>query len=163
MTDQTDPQINLVHTDTEGEDTAIVSATVDAPGPVVYASFTDPELLAQWFWPQRFGTRVQSDPRPGGAFDIHADGLPAGQDIGVAGVYRDVEEPSSLTMSWQWAGEDAVTQVAVQLTDLADDQTRVVVTHSANPSTTDRDDHVTGWADCLGRLVQRYGTRDLAD
>lgn len=37
-------------------------------------------------------------------------------------------------------------------------RTEVVLTHSANASTTDRDDHLQGWRDCLGRLAGAYAT-----
>ena len=61
-------------------------------------------------------------------------------------------------MSWQWTGEAAVSQVAIELTAKGEDRTEVVVTHSANPSTIDRDDHLQAWQDCLGRLLESCGT-----
>ena len=147
-----------VRTEADGTYSVIVTVTVAAARSVVFSAFTDPGVLARWFWPQRFGTRVALDLQPGGAFGIPADGLPEGQDMGVTGVYQDVEAPARLTMSWQWIGEPAVSHVAIELTDVADDQTEVVVTHSANQSTTESDDHLHGWRDCLGRLVESFGT-----
>lgn len=148
----------MIHTQTRGDETVIASVTIDAPRAAVFAAFTDPEVLVQWFWPKRFGTRFECDLRPGGAFGIYAGGLPEGQEMGVTGVYQDIDAPGRLTMSWQWAGETAVSHDAIELTARGEDRTEVVVTHSANPSPTDRDDHQQGWRDCLGRLLQAYGT-----
>lgn len=154
-----DPQHrHAISTQTRGDDTVVASVTVDVPRTTVFTAFTDPEVLATWFWPQRFGTRFVCDLRPGGAFGIHADGLPEDQGMGVTGVYQEIEAPARLTMSWQWTGETAVSHVAIELSAVGENQTEVVVIHSANPSTTDRDDHEQGWRDCLGRLLEAYGT-----
>lgn len=98
MTDRTEMSADVghqtaIHTQTLGDDTVVASVTVEAPRTAAFTAFTDPEVLAQWFWPQRFGTRFECDLRPGGAFGIYADGLPEGQDMGVTGVYQDIEEP----------------------------------------------------------------------
>jgi len=143
-------------------DVVVATVTVDAPRSVVFTAFTDPAVLAQWFWPQRFGTRIELDLRPGGAFSIRADGLPAGQEMGVSGTYQDVESPGRLAMSCQWSGESAVSHVAIELSEVSETRTEVVVTHSANPSTADRDGHLQGWRDCLGRLIEASGTLRLA-
>lgn len=154
----TDPApADLVRTETRGNGTVIATVIVGAPRPVVFTAFTDPAVLAQWFWPQRFGTRVEVDLRPGGGFGIRADGLSEGPDMEVTGTYRDIEAPARLTMTWRWTGEPDVSLVAIELHDVAEDRTEVVVTHSANPSKTDRDDHLQGWRDCLGRLLEAYG------
>lgn len=163
MTDRTDSQTGLIQTEVRGADTVVATVTVQAPRPLVFKAFTDPAVLVQWFWPQRFGTRFDRDLRPGGAFGIHADGLPDGQDMGVTGVYQEVDDPARLTMSWQWTGETAVSQVAIELRDdmnvgVAENLTEVVVTHSANPTPTDTDDHLQGWRDCLGRLAETFST-----
>ncbi len=147
-----------VHTETLGDDVVVATVTVDAPRSVVFAAFTDPEVLARWFWPQRFGTRIETDLRPGGAFSIRAEGLPADQAMGVTGTYRDVESPGRSAMSWRWTGESAVSHVAIELNALSETRTKVVVTHSSNPSAADRDGHLVGWRDCLGRLVDAYDT-----
>ncbi len=143
-----------IRTQPDGTYTVIVTVTVDAPRPVVFTAFTDPAVLAQWFWPRRFGTRFECDVRPGGSFGIHADGLPEGQEMGVSGVYQDVDEPARVTMSWQWTGETAVSRVEIALNEVSGTRTQVVVTHSANESTTERDNHLLGWQDCPGRLVE---------
>jgi len=145
-----------IRSEIRGADTVVISVTVEVPRERIFRAFTDPETLATWFWPQRFGTRFVCDLRPGGAFGIHADGLPAGQDMGVTGVYQAFEAPARVAMSWQWTGESAVSHVAVELSRVGENRTDVVVRHSANPSTTARDDHEQGWRDCLGRLVETY-------
>lgn len=54
--------------------------------------------------------------------------------MGVTGVYQEIDGPARLTMSWQWTGETAVSHVAIELHDVAENLTEVIVTHSANPT-----------------------------
>ncbi len=77
--------------------------------------------------------------------------------MGVTGTYQDVDAPARLSMNWQWSGESVVSHVTIELHEAGTNQTMVVVPHPANPSATDRDDHLQGWRDCLGRLLQEYG------
>jgi uncharacterized protein YndB with AHSA1/START domain len=115
--------------------------TLPAPAERVWSALTDAGSLAAWFWPERFETVAETDPRPGGAFRI------AGRGLAVAGVYTDVEKPERLAFTWQWDGDDLVTSVRVVLCD-----GELVLTHDGFPDAGSRDDHVTGWSDCLDRL-----------
>lgn len=151
-----------VHIETLGDDVVVATVTVDAPRSVVFTAFTDPEVLAQWFWPERFGTRMEMDLRPGGAFSIRADGLPVGQEMGVSGTYQDVESPGRLAMSWQWSGESAVSHVAIELNEVSETRTEVVVTHQRTLPRLTATAFCRDGRDCLGRLIEASGTLRLA-
>lgn len=60
---------------------------LNAPIGDVWRSLTDPDELASWFWPQRFGTECRVDLRVGGTYRI--DGVAAG--MAVSGEYVVVE------------------------------------------------------------------------
>lgn len=61
MTDGTDIQTGLIHTEVPDAETVVARVTVHASRPHVFQAFTDPAVLVQWFWPQRFGTRFDCD------------------------------------------------------------------------------------------------------
>lgn len=112
------------------------------PGSVasLRTAFTEPDALAAWFWPTRAATVADLDVRPGGRYRIDGPGL----GIALSGTYVSVSD-ERLAFTWQWDGDDLVTTVTVDLSPFT-------LTHSGFPDEASRDDHVTGWSDCLDRL-----------
>lgn len=52
--------------------TVVLTRTFDAPRPLVFRAWTEPEHLAQWWGPHGFTNPVcEADARPGGALLIH--------------------------------------------------------------------------------------------
>jgi uncharacterized protein YndB with AHSA1/START domain len=123
---------------------------LSAPPERVWRAFTDPAVLAAWFWPQRYATTVEADLRVGGRYRI--DGPGAGMAVG--GEYVSVEPPSRLIFTWRWDGEAEETLVTLHLTP-AGDGTALTLTHERFTDETDRDNHTKGWSDCLDRLQDR--------
>jgi uncharacterized protein YndB with AHSA1/START domain len=121
-----------------------VRRTLPFPVESVWRALTDPGALAAWFWPAGFGVVAQTDPRPDGAYRI------ASPDKGMAvgGRYLSVEPGTRLTFTWQWDDEDLVTTVTITLAP----DTELTLTHEGFPDEAQRDNHVTGWSDCLDRL-----------
>lgn len=113
----------------------------------VWQAFTDPVVLAAWFWPQRFATTVQADVRIGGRYVI--DGPGAGMAVG--GRYVSVEPPTRLAFTWRWQGAPEETLVTLQLAP-AGDGTELTLVHERFVDDADRDAHAQGWSDCLDRL-----------
>src|SRR4029079_14603208 len=109
--------------------------------------FTDADALLAWFWPARLGPVVEVTPELGGGCRVVAVSV----DVGVTGVFKEVEPPHRFITSWQWDGDDATTEVEVLLVE-ADGGTEVVVTHTGNATEQAAQDHLAGWSDCLGRL-----------
>jgi uncharacterized protein YndB with AHSA1/START domain len=83
----------------------IVSERVfDAPRDRVYAAFTQPALIPQWWGPRRMTTTVdQMDVRPGGSWRfISRD--PHGTEQCFRGVYREVLPPERVVQTFEWEG-----------------------------------------------------------
>ena len=120
--------------------------TVAASPERVWAALTDAGALAAWFWPPALRTEVELDPRRGGGYVIHAP-----DQMTVRGTYQEVEPPYRLRFSWRWDGEAEQTEVAIDLSTV-DDGTAVALTHDGFASDASRDNHITGWSDCLDRL-----------
>jgi uncharacterized protein YndB with AHSA1/START domain len=80
-----------------------LSRVFDAPRDLVFAAWTSPEQLQQWWGPGEFKTVVaEVDLRTGGSYRlvIEAPGAPR---MELGGVFREVEPPSRLVYTWRWA------------------------------------------------------------
>jgi uncharacterized protein YndB with AHSA1/START domain len=94
-----------VTTVTTPSDREIVSERVfDAARDRVFAAFTDPELIPQWWGPRDQTTIVaQMDVRPGGAWRFvirDSDGA----ENGFRGTYREVSPPERIVQTFVWEG-----------------------------------------------------------
>lgn len=121
--------------------------TLPGPAERVWRALTDPAALAAWFWPDRFATTAEVDPRVGGGYRI--DGSAGG--IAVTGRYPEIARPHRLAFTWQWAGDPDETVVTIELTPTGEG-TALLLRHGGFASDVDRDNHVEGWSECLGRL-----------
>ena len=74
-----------------------------APRDRVYAAYTDPELIPQWWGPRGTTTIVdQMDVRPGGAWRFVHRG-PDGE-TGFRGTFREVTPPERIVQTFEWEG-----------------------------------------------------------
>lgn len=121
--------------------------TLSHPPERVWRAFTDPTVLAAWFWPTRFVTKAEIDLRVGGHYRIDAPGV----GMAVSGVYLQIEPPARLAFTWRWDSdsEETVVNVAFVPTETG---TELVITHERFAGDGDRDNHAQGWEDCLDRL-----------
>lgn len=70
----------------------ILTRLIDAPRSVVFAAWTTPELLAQWFAPAPWRVvRLSLEPRTGGRSEVVMQG-PDGAEIICAATYLEVRE-----------------------------------------------------------------------
>jgi uncharacterized protein YndB with AHSA1/START domain len=127
--------------------------TCVVPSPVqrVFAAWTDPELMARWFFVEEAWTaEVENDLRVGGAFSIvmHAS---QDQTFECTGVYLEIEPPRRLVFTWtSYAARD--TRVTVELQDLGDQRTELTLTHENLVELDVRNNHAEGWGGCLASL-----------
>jgi uncharacterized protein YndB with AHSA1/START domain len=71
----------------------------DAPRKVVFAAWTDPKQVAQWWGPTGFTNPVcELDVRPGGAILIHMR-APDGTVYPMSGVYKEIVPPERLVFT----------------------------------------------------------------
>ena len=82
-----------------GEGTVEIVRVFDAPRALVWQAWTDPKMLAQWFGPRGFSSRVpELDLRVGGSLRIVMHG-PDGNDYPMKGTFREVVAPERLVFS----------------------------------------------------------------
>jgi uncharacterized protein YndB with AHSA1/START domain len=128
-----------------------IRRVLPAPPSRVWRALTDPDALAQWFWPhETYGTVAEADPRPGGKYRI--DGQKAG--IKATGEYVTVDPPNRLVMTWRWGDEPTETLVTIDLAESAEG-TVLTLVHERFEDEQSRDEHAQGWSDCLDRLPAR--------
>src|SRR5438132_3700909 len=121
---------------------------INAPRNRVYAAWTDPAQLKEWFGPESVRTRnLVADPRIGGKFrwDLtNSDG----EEMTVHGEYRELQAGKKIVFTWRWdddeAWEERVSVVSVELSD-RDGGTELRLTHVQLPSEESRDLHNEGW------------------
>ncbi len=124
-----------------------------APPERVFAAFTDPTVLAQWWGPEGMSCPVcEIDLRVGGKWRTCMRG-DAGEHW-VSGVYREIVRPRRLAFTWAWE-ENGVRghETIVELEFLpAGRNTRVVLNHRGFESAASRDMHGQGWNGCFACL-----------
>ena len=100
----------------------------DAPRERVFAAFTDPALIPEWWGPRGTTTTVDTmDVRAGGAWryvSVDSDG----NEHAFRGVYREVTPPERIVQTWEWEGLPG--HVSIETAEFEDlgDRTRLVST-----------------------------------
>ena len=136
---------------TDAQESLTLSRVLDTPREAVWGAWTDPAVLARWWWPARFQTVYEVDLRPGGRYSFRTADLPDLGVLALSGAYLEVRGPERLVYSWHWGGEDRPTQVEVEFLDRAG-KTEIGVTHRGFAGADECANHVMGWNDCLDRL-----------
>jgi uncharacterized protein YndB with AHSA1/START domain len=132
-----------------------IKRLIKAPRARVYAAWTDPAQLKQWFGPENVQTHdFIADVRVGGKFrwDLTSS---EGERIAVGGEYRELRRGRKIVFTWQWEDDEAwennVSVVTVELTD-RDGGTELRLTHERLPNEASRDGHTRGWNSALDKL-----------
>ena len=143
------------------ESTIRIEKHIPAPPAQVFAAWTDPDQMADWYAPSDdFGPTIgEVDLQVGGQFRIGM--LLPGQTAPkfVSGQYCQVDAPRTLSFTWAWEPHSASTretQVTLELHPLSDG-TGLVFTHERFRSEPDRNSHAQGWDGCLNRLSRKFG------
>ena len=125
----------------------VITREFDAPRELVFAAFTDPKHLAQWWGPNGFTTTTLSfDMRPGGVWRFVMHG-PDGRDYQNRITYEEVAPPERIV--YRHGGEPDVEPVQMRQTivfrDLGGRRTRITWRLDF-PSAAERD-----------RVIKEYG------
>jgi uncharacterized protein YndB with AHSA1/START domain len=128
---------------------------IKEPRDRVYAAWTDPAQLKQWFGPENIETRdLIADVRVGGKYrwDITNS---EGEKMTARGEYRELQFGTKIVFTWQWDDdkdwENHVSIVTVELSD-RDGGTELRLTHEQLPNEESRDGHMGGWTGALTKL-----------
>ena len=132
-----------------------IKRLIKAPRDRVYAAWTDPAQLKQWFGPEKVQTRdLIAETRVGGKFRWDLTNS-EGEKMTCLGEYRELEPGKKIVFTWQWdddeTWENHTSIVTVELSD-ADGGTELRLTHEQLPNEASRDGHTGGWNSALDKL-----------
>lgn len=132
-----------------------ITRTFPASRERVFAAFTEPELLMQWWGPPGFTLPQASvDLRVGGRYRF-AMQPPQGNVMYLVGTYREIMPPERLVYTWAWEGAPAGSETVVTIEFReAEGDTEVVITQEPFGSEEDRQQHVFGWKGGSDRLTE---------
>jgi uncharacterized protein YndB with AHSA1/START domain len=140
-----------------GEPELVIIRIFDAPRPLVFKLWTEPEHLMRWWGPRGF-TPISGrmDVRQGGRWS-RLMRSPDGSVIRKHGVYRELVAPERLVLTY--ITDDAAgnpgpeTLVTVTFADLGG-KTRLTLHQTAFQSVAEREDHRRGWTSALERFTE---------
>jgi len=104
-----------------------VERIFDAPRERVFALWTDPELIPEWWGPRGTTTVVdQADVRPGGAwrFVVTSKGV----EQGFRGTYREIVAPERIVQTFEWEGMPGHVSVETAVFEDLGERTKVIAT-----------------------------------
>ncbi len=122
----------------------------------VFAAWTDPASMRQWFAPKGMTIpELEMDVRVGGTYRMAMQGADGDPSVAV-GTFREINPPERLVFTWDWEGdaEFPETLVTVEFHERSDG-TEIVLTHEGLPSEESRSGHKDGWASILERFDEQ--------
>ena len=125
-----------------------------APRPLVFAAFTDPDQLANWWGPEGFTTpSLEFEARVGERYRIEMQ-PPEGDPFYLTGEFREVEQPARLAYTFVWEPpdrDDVETLVALTFLDRGE-STEVALAQGPFKTEGRRALHREGWSDSFDKL-----------
>jgi uncharacterized protein YndB with AHSA1/START domain len=154
----TEQQAQTSEITTPSEREIHVERVFDAPRDRVFAAYTDPELISQWWGPRGTTTIVdQMEVKNGGRWRFvvrNSDG----SETGFRGTIREVSPPERVVQTFEWEGMPGHVSVdTAEFEDLGDGRTKVVSTSLFH--TTEERDGMLG-SGMEGGLNESYARLD---
>ena len=91
---------------------------------------------------------MEIDARVGGAYKLIMPG-----DFCMTGIFSKVEPNRALSYSWQWQGDDEITEVRVSMAP-GDGGTDLHIEHTGFESQSSFDNHAKGWDSYIEGFIQ---------
>jgi len=135
----------------------VLSRIYDVPPERVYDAWTDPNAAAKFLGPGNVKcVDITMDVRAGGTYSLVMV-LENGERLPVRGVYREVQRPRRLSMTWRWEednpAEEHDTLLSLDFHDRGG-KTELVLTHEQFTSAESRSNHEGGWNAILDQLSE---------
>lgn len=131
-----------------------ITRTLPASRERVFAAFTEPDLLKQWWGPAGFSLPQASlDLRVGGSYRFGMQ-PPQGDVMYLAGTFREITRPERLVYTWAWESAPEMESIVTVEFREVDGDTEVIVTQEPFPNDEARQQHAYGWEGGLDRLTE---------
>jgi uncharacterized protein YndB with AHSA1/START domain len=134
-----------------------IERVFDAPRDRVFAVYTDPELIPEWWGPRGTTAIVdQMDVRAGGSWRFVMRDADGGES-GFRGTYREITAPERIVQTFEWEGMPGHISVETAVFEDLGDQTKVTTT-SIFHTTEERDGMLASGME--GGLNETYARLD---
>lgn len=139
-----------------------IRRTFRAPREALFAAWTRADALKTWWGPEGFTTpRVEMDLRVGGKYRVEM--RPAeGESFHLNGEFLEVKPPERIVCGFRWEKGDwdyPETRLTAEFLERGD-ETELLLTHEGFPDENMREEHESGWGECLDRLHRRVRERE---
>ncbi|MEO5660812.1 MAG: SRPBCC domain-containing protein, partial [Polaromonas sp.] len=134
--------------------TLVVRRTIRATPERLFAAWTTPDQLRNWWGPAPVTcSDAEVDLRVGGQYRL-ANQMPNGEIVWILGKFEVIEPPHKLVYSWQLGTQAMAESERVTVTfETRQDATEVTVVHERIPDKATRDQHEQGWCGCFNGLA----------
>ena len=125
----------------------------NAPAEKVYAAWTQPAQIAQWFGPDAGGvSHAEADVRIGGRYTVIFQ-TEDGEEHHVSGVYREVVPNRRLVFTWAWRSTPERESLVTILIEPQGEDSLFTLIHEQFFDEPARDRHRDGWSGSLDKLA----------
>jgi uncharacterized protein YndB with AHSA1/START domain len=136
-----------------------IKRLIKAPRDRVYAAWTDPAQMKQWFGPDNVETRdLIADARVGGSFCWDLTNS-EGEKMTMRGEYSELQPDKKIVFTWHWEDdvdwENHISIVTIELND-REGGTELRLIHEQLPNEESRDGHTRGWNSALDKLERFF-------
>ncbi len=140
-----------------------ITRVFDATPEEIFAAFTQPAHIVQWWGPQGFATdKADVDLRPGGLFSVHMRAEDGSYEGDMSGRFLEIEAPNRLVFEITKhcngaphlfdATKMPPTTVTITLRPLGKGQTELALTQTGFIETVTAEAHLGGWSGSLEKL-----------
>ena len=126
----------------------------NAPAEKVYAAWTQPAQIAQWFGPDAGGvSHAEADVRTSGRYTVIFQ-TEDGEEHHVSGVYREVVPNRRLVFTWAWRSTPERESLVTILIEPQGEDSLFTLIHEQFFDEPARDRHRDGWSGSLDKLAR---------
>ena len=142
----------------DDEGTLVLTRILDAPPARVFDAWLNREEWQAWIGPEGVRCEVPLlEPRAGGRYRVTMH-LSGGQTIPVAGVFKIIDRPHTLAMTWGMEGDPSRQSLLTITFKQLGQSTELTLRQEGLGNAFNRDDHGKGWDSALDKLVAYLAT-----
>lgn len=145
--------------DTLDARTLTLARTLNTDPDTAFDAWVNPRTLAKWWGPEGFTSpKISMDVREGGAWSTIMQS-PEGSQHHVSGVYKIIDRPRRLVLSWGWTQDDGSrgheTEIEITFSPQGG-KTLMVLVQKVFQEAEHRNNHEKGWSSSFNKLERLF-------